>query len=253
MSINETTRKKYEGIVKMYGKYKNDTVDDLYETLTKNGLKDGSIKNVMCALKWSTKENKYDDKIKELNGSVYNKSIFNNRFKKINWELIEEPKGNNVEDVIKGMYLYFPPRRIEDYAYMKYVEEETEASDEEYNYFIKEQKKYRFNKFKTVKTYGVQEFDIPKKLLRIIERYVKEKEIRSGEILLQYSKKKKPSERTLHNKLTEIFEVSADGLRHAYITYLYKNPKNLFNMHEVSNKMGHAIKTHINYLDKDNK
>jgi hypothetical protein len=53
--------------------------------------------------------------------------------------------------------------------------------------------------------------------------------------------------------LQKIFGVSADGIRHAYITYLYKDPDNLYNIKDISEKMAHSIGIHMTYLDKDNR
>jgi len=148
--------------------------------------------------------------------------------------------------------MYFPPRRAEDYAHMRYIKTEEEV--EEDNYMIEETREFIFQKYKTRKRYGKQRFEIPEKLYGLIRRYIKKNKIEYGERLIQYNgHSDKYNDRSLRNKLKEIFGASVDGIRHAYVTNLYRNPENLYNIKEISMMMSHSVGEHIMYLDKENK
>ena len=54
-------------------------------------------------------------------------------------------------------------------------------------------------------------------------------------------------------RIKQIFGTSVDGLRHSYITNLYRDPNNVYKIEETSRMMAHDISTHISYLDKENK
>ena len=247
--IGEQTEKKYKEMIKMYGYLMDKSIDEIIEGL--KGMSDGSQKNVLSAFRWETMSDKYDKKIKEINKKVTEKQNNTNKFKKIDWSKIEEPTGNTVDDVIKGIYTMFPPRRIEDYVYMCYIENEEEEGDE--NYYI--EGRFIFKKYKTSKRYGRQEFKVSDKLKELIDSYIKMMNITSGETLLQYkydARRGTRSDKTLRNKLMKIFGVSVDGLRHAYITEIHKDPKNLYKLKEISDKMAHSIGVHMTYLDKEN-
>lgn len=259
--IGKETEEKYKRIVKEYGKMRGNGIKQMVEELRNNNLSIGYIKTILSALKWDEgkdgkNEAEYKEEIRKISEEQSKKEKHKNRFKKIDWNKIKAVKGVTVDDLIKGLYTMFPPRRIKDYAFMVYVKDSDGIKDEEENYYIADEHKFLFQNYKTIKTYGKQEFKVKKELKELIEKYVKENEIKEGEPLIKYrtySKENKFNKRYLSKKLTEIFGTSVDGLRHAYITWLYKNPKNLFDIEEISEKMGHDVKTHLRYLDKDNK
>lgn len=250
--VRETTQAKYEEICKMYGEMREKGVEEMYKELKEKGLSAGSIKNIMCAIRWKYKESKYEDKIKEINKGESEKRKGNtNRFAKIKWEEIEKPTGHKVTDVIKGLYTMFPPRRVEDYVYMRYIERDEEIGEDNY---YKKGGELIFKRYKTAYRYGVQKFGVSEELKELIEGYIKEMGIKSGEVLMQYNGRRgKCTDITFRDKVKKIFGVSVDGIRHAYITNLYKNPENLYKISEISEKMAHSIGMHIMYLDRENK
>lgn len=230
---------------------------EAYEEIKRGDLKMGYIRSVMCAFKWKTKDEEYGKIIKEIIGEIKKTEEPNkNRFKKIKWEEIEKPEGDTQRDLIIGLYTLFPPRRLIDYANMVYKEKEEEIKEknEEENYYIKEKREYIFQNYKTVGKYGKQRFKVSDELGELIERYVKRYEIKTGDALI---KNKKGSNRfsrdTLMTKIKKIFGTSVDGLRHSYITYLYKNMDNLFDIEDTSMKMAHNVGTHLKYLDRENR
>jgi hypothetical protein len=245
--ISEKTKAEYDRIIKRYENIKKLTPREKLAKMRKDNLSMSTIKTNMSAMLYDTMDEEYRKIIQELRDEVKNGKKNVNRFKKIKW-IIEKIEGDSLEDVIKGLYTYFPPRRIEDYANMIYIENDVDIKKE--NYYIDGM--FIFQKYKTQRTYGKQEFEITKRLDKLIKKYIKKNNIKSGDKLLR-SNQGGFSERTLYRKLIKIFGVSVDGIRHAYITNLYKDTKNLYNIEEVSEKMAHNIGTHIKYMDKENK
>lgn len=242
--IGERTEAAYRRIIKRYEKIKEKSPTEKYEFMKNEGLGLSAIKTNMSAMKWESGNTEYTAIIKSISEEINKQEKHTNKFKKIKW-IDFDITGDSVEDVIKGIYTKFPPRRIEDYAFMKYGESED-------NYY--DDGEFVFRKYKTFRTYGEQRFKVNDELKTIIERYIKKNNILYGDMLLKYNgNKNKPSEKTLQRKLIKIFGVSVDGIRHAYITHLYKDEKELLNIEDISEKMAHNVRTHLRYIDKDNK
>jgi hypothetical protein len=74
--------------------------------------------------------------------------------------------------MVLSLYTEFPPRRNQDFQFMKVVHEMKDAEDENFNYLVVEDHKFVFNKYKTAKTYGQQVFDIPTSLVETIRIYL---------------------------------------------------------------------------------
>lgn len=248
--VGENTIAEYNRILNRINHIINNSPREQLKYLREKGLGISAIKTSISALHWNNPNDEYKTIIKELMTELKKTQSTNiNRFKKIKWEQ-KKIEGNDINAVITGLYTLFPPRRIEDYAYMKYITKEGDIGED--NYY--KNGEFIFNKYKTKRVYGTQRFKIEKKLKTLINKYIKDNKIKSGDLLLQYNGKHQiASERTLHRKLKEIFGVSVDGLRHAFITQLYRNPEELYNIEEVSEKMAHNVAMHIKYLDKENK
>lgn len=91
-----------------------------------------------------------------------------------------------------------------------------------------------FNDYKTQGKFGEQKFKVNKNLHDEIEKYIKEQNIKIGEPLIQYRKQSDATNRSsLSRKLRKIFGVSVDGIRHAFITNLYRNPDALYNIDKI--------------------
>lgn len=250
--INGRTEKEYKIIIRRYAKILKREPEEQLEYMRGEGISISTIKTNMCALKWETGDERYAEIIRNLSEELQrSKEKYKNKFAKIDWSRISKVYSDDVDSLIRGLYTMFPPRRIEDYAYMRYVDED--KGDEEVNYYVGTEGKFIFKKYKTVRTYGIQSFDVSAELKELIDRYILKNKISHGDPLLKYhGAKGKFSEKTLQRKLIQIFGASVDGIRHAYITNIYKNGKNLFNIDDISNKMAHNIKTHLGYLDKEN-
>ena len=108
--------------------------------------------------------------------------------------------------------LYIKPRRSKDFVDFKIrnVDKDTD------NYM--EKNKFVFNSYKTAKTYGKQEVDIPVQLRNIITKWSK---INPTDYLLFDANMNKLSSVKLNQRLNRIFggkKVGVNQLRHTYLT-----------------------------------
>lgn len=108
--------------------------------------------------------------------------------------------------------IYIKPRRSKDFVDFKIrnIDKETD------NYMDKN--KFIFNSYKTAKTYGKQEVDIPVKLKNIIAKWIK---INPTEYLFFDANMNKLSAVKLNQRLNKIFngkKVGVNQLRHTYLT-----------------------------------
>ena len=107
--------------------------------------------------------------------------------------------------------IFISPRRSKDYVNFK-IKNINKTTD---NYL--EKNKFIFNSYKTSKTYGKQEVDIPSKLRNIINKWIK---VNPTEYLLFDSNNNKLSSVKLNQRLNKIFDgkISVNALRHSYLT-----------------------------------
>lgn len=112
--------------------------------------------------------------------------------------------------VLGGVYI--SPRRSKDYVDFKIRNIDINKD----NYM--EKNKFIFNSYKTAKTYGKQEVDIPVKLKNIIAKWIK---INPTEYLFFDANMNKLSAVKLNQRLNKIFngkKVGVNQLRHTYLT-----------------------------------
>jgi len=264
MAPSNKTKKEYARILKKYSEYDVNDPIKIFNSLVilsrKNNLSIGSIKQTMCAFKYEYNEDcgpldevnqKYRDiifglikisKVKEESGT--------NKFKKVEWEniinKINDDTLSPLDAMITAIYVLLPPRRLNDYLYMRYTVKPNKTYDTNFNYYVRSTGQFIFNNYKTSKTYGIQTFPINSQLKKIIDNYIDMNSISNKKLLLNISKA------TLSRKLENIFGVSVCGLRHSFISHLYQDANNLFDIKKISQMMGHNVQTHLNYLDRDN-
>ena len=122
---------------------------------------------------------------------------------------LQEIQNYIILSVLGGTFI--SPRRSKDYCDFKI----RNISPDD-NYMLKN--KFIFNSYKTAKTYGKQEVDIPIKLKNIIAKWIK---INPTEHLLFDANMNKLSAVKLNQRLNKIFGGKAVGvnqLRHTYLT-----------------------------------
>lgn len=113
--------------------------------------------------------------------------------------------------------VYIPPRRSKDYVDFK-----ISNIDKNTDNFI-HKSKLIFNSYKTAKTYGQQELEIPPALLKILKKWIK---INPTEYLLFDSNKNKLSNVKLNQRLNKLFgdrKVGVNQLRHTYLSDKYQD------------------------------
>jgi hypothetical protein len=144
--------------------------------------------------------------------------------------------------VILSVYTLIPPRRLLDYTEFK-VRNIDPAND---NYMQK--RTFRFNKFKTAKTYGEQTVAIPPKLQMLINRYMKHFE---GDHLLFDQKGNKMNPSKLNQRLHSIFngkKIGVNQLRHTYVSdVVLKDMPKLSQLNKIATDMGHSVENQILY------
>jgi hypothetical protein len=109
---------------------------------------------------------------------------------------------------------FIPPRRLKDFVDFKINDIDTEDD----NFLLG--RKFIFNSYKTAKTYGRQEVEVPTKLYSILKQWIK---INPTDFLLFDSKGEQLTNVKLNQRLNKIFkkEVSVNILRHMYLSGKY--------------------------------
>lgn len=184
------------------------------------------------------------DEIKKIFDTLYN-----------DFKLIIKKKKFTPEDyhdiqkfIILALYcgLFIPPRRSKDYCEFKLLN-----YDKENDNYMKGNKFY-FNSYKTSKTYGQQEIDIPPFLKNIILKW---KSINPTDYLLFDNNSNKLTNVKLNQRLNSIFDgkkIGVNALRHEYLTNKYKDVS--YKLDEIDNdfkKMGSSKIQFKTYVKND--
>jgi len=142
---------------------------------------------------------------------------------------------------------WLPPRRSEDWCKMV-IKRDAENDDE--NYIDFNRNKFVFNSYKTSKTYEEQEVDIPKKLKKILQRYIEL--CCDGKYLLTTQKGNPLTSSYFTKILNKIFgcNISVSMLRHIFLTHKYKDVPKLEEMEKTAEQMGHSIMESLRYVKK---
>ena len=111
------------------------------------------------------------------------------------------------------------------------------------NYLSK--KKIIFNRFKTAKKYGTQEYNIPTTVLPILRKYLK---MNTSDYLFPKKNGDAPMTNVDYNRmLQKIFGkgISVDALRSIFLSEKYKNMPSMEDMQNTATEMGHTVLTSI--------
>lgn len=222
-----------------------------------------TIKSCLNAIIWILKEtydenqiknilDEYKSLVKHLRLSciydTYNQN--RNNSKVPYWEILlkrkDENKDNDDKYLISCLYTLIPPRRIKDYSNMYYITSKNNKKEKSKNYFCLKEKCFIFNNYKTNKTYGEQIIKINDELFKILEKYVNKYKKKNGDILLDINNDKYDNK--IKRLLKDSLGCGVDNLRHSFISYTYSNQLlSIQEIQELSNLMGHSIKTHLGY------
>lgn len=152
--------------------------------------------------------------------------------------------------LLVGLYTYIEPQRL-DYTPMRVVVRLPKALEEGINYLVmgKRSARFVFHAYKTAGTYGDRVFNAPAALYRLLEEYLGER--RSGYLFQDAAIAWTPAR--LGSNIRRIFlaafgkEVSANALRHSYLTKAYTGMPSLAALESISKAMGHDILTSQKY------
>ena len=276
VEISESSKKIYTSYLKKLAKiniYDFDKAIEDLQKIVKINTRKGNISAIMWKLKCededSAKLNKhlidlYSREVKNLRVKkeyIEEKNIPGENEKYRDWSVIisdrEKLLSQNKKVLFKetnamivrhfknllliSLYTYFPPRRVLDYAKMKYITSEVEEN-KQYNFYVADKKIFIFNRYKTDSTYGKQVFPVPNELVEIIEKYIDLKSriplihiiefkdgvklkdkiresfpnpIKDGDLLLEYN-----NETQLSKELENAFGYRVNTFRHSFVTFI---------------------------------
>ena len=148
--------------------------------------------------------------------------------------------------LLGGMFIQ--PRRSKDYVDFK-IKNIDKTKD---NYLVKN--RLVFNSYKTAKTYGQQQLEVPPALLKILKKWIK---VNPTEYLLFDSNENQLSNVKLNQRLNKLFghkKVGVNQLRHTYLSDKYQSTiKANADMAEDLNKMGSSTIQEKIYIKKKKK
>jgi len=154
-----------------------------------------------------------------------------------------------IQNAILSLYVNQAPRRVADYALMRYAN----GGDDKFNYFT-DKNIMIFNNYKTSKTYGKQEIDVSKNkaLLKDMKMYLKHRksDCKGDMLLVKYNGVAYNAINDITRTLNKIFgkNISANMLRSIYVSDKYGNIKQ--GMIEDASAMGHNVEIQQKYYNK---
>lgn len=147
--------------------------------------------------------------------------------------------------ILLSMFILIDPRRSLDVVNFR-VRNVDKSKD---NYMDAKNNKLVFNSYKTAKTYGKQEIDLPKELKKIITKWIT---INKSDYLIPDSKDGISSSNKITNMFYKFFgkKVSVNMIRHSKITSMYKDIPALAEMKKTASNMGHSLEEALTYVKK---
>jgi len=153
--------------------------------------------------------------------------------------------------LILSLYTDIPPRRNKDYQHMIVVDKEPQEL-QKLNYLIlKPKMTFLFNDYKSIRTHGKQEFDIPPQLQDTIKLYLKHKDKSSNIFLLDSNGNPFKNVNSLTYILNKIFgkKIGSSMLRHIYLSGKYQDVSK--ELKSDSKMMSHSINTAMTHYVKN--
>ena len=239
------TYKEKKGFKKPYDFYKEKSDDinkEVLNNISQNKKTNTQDKNWIS---WDEVKKIQDDLKTETNKIISKKNISSSEYETL------------LKNVVLHLYTELPPRRNE-YQHLLIVPN-SEGLDDNKNYYVKDEGIFILNNYKTSKKYGKQEIEVPDALTTAINNYLQ------YHTLFNSSKKKKKYEvpflvnksgvpliqiNSLTRLLNKIFKknIGASMLRHIYLSDKYG--KDLEEMKEDADAMGHSINMQKEYIKK---
>lgn len=165
------------------------------------------------------------------------------------------PKVKDLRDrALIGIYTLMPPRRVEDISLLK-LWTKNKDTDDKFNYLEIRRGNYgeiEYNRYKTAKVYNTISIAMPKRLQTIMKAYIKDEGLSHGDLLFP-SRSGKPY-KNFSVIITKAFapytdkKVTANLLRHSFISNYLRKPRSEEDRGEIALQMGHSISTQQKYL-----
>jgi hypothetical protein len=133
--------------------------------------------------------------------------------------------------------MYIPPRRLSDFTNLK-INNINQATDN----YIKDGNILILNIYKTAGKYGEQELNLPKKLVKIIDKFLEQTEHINREYLLFDNYYQPLTSVKLNQRLNSIFggkKISTNNFRHSYLTERFGD--NYQEMKDTATMMGTSV------------
>jgi len=140
---------------------------DLMKEMNKKSTENNNIKSEVQKANWIEQE----DVIRIYN-ALYEKTIPLLRKKKVN----EMQWAEILQLVVLSLYVVHPPRRIQDYSRMIYINDLDSINPDtlkDFNYYDPKNNKFVFYVYKTAGAYNLQEIDVDPRLKEILKMYMK--------------------------------------------------------------------------------
>src|SRR6056300_441334 len=152
------------------------------------------------------------------------------------------------ERVIYAIYTFIPPRRLE-YANMYIINKSKKINNKD-NYLVVSRNnpvKFIFQTYKTYRTFGVQSYDIPEELAKIIKQYIYKNKLKTGDKLLPYN------EKYLSEVIGKIFnkvygeKINLNYIRKSYATFINEMKISNNERELLALAMGHSLDQSMRY------
>ena len=197
----------------------------------------------------------YTKKMEEINTELKDGTKKTERYldNEMKWSEILEARDklpkDSIEYVVMSLYTMSPPRRNQDYQFMKVVKTASQANNQDFNYYIMDDHRFVFNKYKTAKAHGEQTFVIPDELVNSINLYLSKHPAtkkKPFDFLVNFDGSPLQSVNSITRILNRIFgkNVGATMLRHIYLSSKY----DVEEMNKDAEQMGHTSGMQHEYM-----
>jgi integrase len=163
---------------------------------------------------------------------------------------------------ILACYIYNSPRRNKDYQNMNIVKYNNDGLPKDINYYLYDDNKFIFNKYKTEKTYGKQEIPVSDDLKKVLDIYIKFHPHLKGKVKKNKLVKsvntplfvyQDGTELSSINSITRILnkilgnkKMGSSALRHIFLSDKYKDVNN--DMKKDAELMAHSTPQQQQYI-----
>ncbi len=272
-TIAKSTEQKYLAFLKILEGINIKNKDEVDKFLQNRNIKDMSKNGYYSAILYKLNNEKdvanlikeYKENIrinKEEDDSFENKNILRQGQKFIEWKTIMELRDKFLNEDLRNvcerksfdhlkqsliilMFTEICPRRPTDFNLMKYILTRTENNmNQEFNYYIKNEKVFVFNNYKTKKSYESVEIKTTDLLEYYLNLYITKFNIKENDLLLNY---KNPAGITMN--IQSAFNFGPNELRHSYCSMISRKPNiTLEERKKIALEMGHSVMSQLKYI-----